>query len=422
MRDPWRVPGPLGRAVLAAGVSAVLGLTGCSTPDATSVEGGGAGSAPAATSTAGNTVAPTRTGTPDLQVEVVASGLSHVWDIGFLPEGRALVTQREGRIALLSGTAPGATVTPVAADLSDVYVRGEGGLMGLVVHPDFAETRRFTTCQTHMEGGQPTDVRLITWKLSADGTAASRVVDPLVGGLPINPSGRHSGCRPTIADDGALLVGTGDTARGSVSQNLTSLGGKVLRVDLATGGPAPGNPFADADNPAQRLVWTYGHRNVQGVAVQPGTGEVYTAEHGPDTDDEINRLQPGGNYGWDPSQGGTVGGYDESVPMTDLERFPDAVPAAWSSGSPVEAICGVAFLSGPQWGELDGALAVAALRGQKLLLMGLGPDGAVAEVSVPAPLDDTYGRLRSARLGPDGALFVTTSNGTDDKVLRIDPV
>ncbi|HYH33325.1 MAG TPA: PQQ-dependent sugar dehydrogenase [Pseudonocardia sp.] len=422
MRDPWRVPGPLGRAVLAAGVSAVLGLTGCSTPDATSVEGGGAGSAPAATSTAGSTVAPTRTGTPDLQVEVVASGLSHVWDIGFLPEGRALVTQREGRIALLSGTAPGATVTPVAADLSDVYVRGEGGLMGLVVHPDFAETRRFTTCQTHMQGGQPTDVRLITWELSADGTAASRVVDPLVGGLPINPSGRHSGCRPTIADDGALLVGTGDTARGSVSQNLTSLGGKVLRVDLASDGPAPGNPFAGADNPAQRLVWTYGHRNVQGVAVQPGTGEVYTAEHGPDTDDEINRLQPGGNYGWDPSQGGTVGGYDESVPMTDLERFPDAVPAAWSSGSPVEAICGVAFLSGPQWGELDGALAVAALRGQKLLLMGLGPDGAVAEVSVPAPLDDTYGRLRAARLGPDGALFVTTSNGTDDKVLRIDPV
>jgi glucose/arabinose dehydrogenase len=421
MRRRWRVPGPIRRAVLATGFSAVLGLTGCAGPDATSVEGGGAGTAPAATSAAGSP-APTRTGTPDLQVEVVAAGLSHVWDIGFLPDGHALVTERDGRIALLSGTTPGATVTPVAADLSDVYVRGEGGLMGLVVHPDFAQTRRFTTCQTHMVEGEPTDVRLVTWELSADGAAASPVADPLVGGLPINPSGRHSGCRPTVGEDGNLLVGTGDTARGEISQDLTSLGGKVLRLDLATGEPAEGNPFPDAENPAQRLVWTYGHRNVQGVAVQPGTGEVYTAEHGPTTDDEINRLQAGGNYGWDPSQGGTVGGYDESVPMTDLDRFPDAVPAAWSSGSPVEAISGAAFLSGPQWGDLDGALAVGALRGEKLLLMGLGPDGAVAEVSVPPPLDGAFGRLRAVRLGPDGGLFVSTSNGTDDRVLRIDPV
>jgi glucose/arabinose dehydrogenase len=294
--------------------------------------------------------------------------------------------------------------------------------MGLVVHPDFARSRRFTTCQTHMQAGTPTDVRLITWQLSADGTAATRVADPLVGGLPINPSGRHSGCRPTIAADGSLLVGTGDTARGAVPQDLTSLGGKVLRIDLATGGPAPGNPFADAANPAQRLVWSYGHRNVQGIAVQPGTGDVYAAEHGPRTDDEVNLLRGGANYGWDPSQGGTVGGYDESVPMTDLQRFPGAVPAAWSSGNPVEAICGAAFLSGPQWGELDGVLAVSALRGEKLLLMGLGPDGAVTQVGVPAHLDGTHGRLRAGRRGPDGARFVATSNGRDDKVLRVDPV
>ena len=386
---------------------------------------GGAGAAPAAEATPGNaatTVAPARVGVPALQVSEVASGLSHVWDIGFLPDGRVLLTQRDGGIVLLSGTAAGATVTPVAADNSDVYVRGEGGQMGMVVHPDFAQSRRFTTCQTHMEAGSPTDVRLITWELSADGTTARRVADPLVGGLPINPSGRHSGCRPTVAADGALLVGTGDTARAAIPQDLTSLGGKVLRVDLATGGPAPGNPFADAQNPAQRLVWSYGHRNVQGVAVHPATGAVYSAEHGPTTDDEVNLLRPGANYGWDPSQGGTVGGYDESVPMTDLARFPDAVPAAWSSGSPVEAISGAAFISGPQWGELDGTLAVGALRGQKLLLMRLGPDGAVATVSVPAPLDGTYGRLRAVRTGPDGALFLSTSNGSDDKILRIDPV
>jgi aldose sugar dehydrogenase len=416
MRDRW---GMVGRVALAAGVSAIVGASGCSAPEATSIEGGGAGVAPPVTAGA---VAPTRTGTPELQVEVVASDLSHVWDIGFLPDGQALVTQRDGEIALLSGTAPGATVTPVDADLADVYVRGEGGLMGMVVHPDFAESRRFTTCQTHMQEGTPTDVRLVTWELSADGRRASRVADPLVGGLPINPSGRHSGCRPTIAPDGALLVGTGDTARSAIAQNLTSLGGKVLRVDLATGGPAPGNPFADAANPAQQLVWTYGHRNVQGVAVRPDSDEVYATEHGPTTDDEVNRLRAGGNYGWDPSQGGTVGGYDEDVPMTDLERFLDAVPAVWSSGRPIEAICGAAFLSGGQWGDLNGVLAVAALRGRKLLLMGLGPDGAVAQVSVPAPLDGTFGRLRAVRLGPDGALYVSTSNGSNDQVLRVTPV
>jgi glucose/arabinose dehydrogenase len=196
----------------------------------------------------------------------------------------------------------------------------------------------------------------------------------------------------------------------------------VLRVDLATGEAAPGNPFADAQNPAQQLIWTYGHRNVQGVAVRPGSNDVYTAEHGPTTDDEVNRLRAGANYGWDPSQGGTVGGYDESVPMTDLDRFPDAVPAVWSSGNPVEAVSGAAFLSGAQWGDLDGALAVGALRGEKLLLITLGPDGAVANVSVPAPLDGTFGRLRAVRLGPDGALYVSTSNGTDDEVLRVTPI
>ncbi len=404
--------------MLMAGMVAIVGAAGCGAAGPAPTQNG----ATPTTNAPATTPAPSRTGVPELQVELVAGGLSHVWDIGFLPDGRALVTERDGRIALLSGIAPGATAREVEADLSDVYARGEGGLMGMVVHPDFAQSRRFTTCQTHMENGNPTDVRLVTWQLSADGASARRVADPLVGGLPINQSGRHSGCRPTIAPDGALLVGTGDTARGAVAQDLNSLGGKVLRVDLATGEPAPGNPFADAQNPAQRLIWTYGHRNVQGVAVRPGTADVYTAEHGPTTDDEINRLRPGANYGWDPSQGGTVGGYDESVPMTDLDRFPDAVPAVWSSGRPVEAISGAAFLSGGQWGDLNGALAVGALRGQKLLLMTLGPDGAVTGVSEPAPLDDTFGRLRAVRLGPDGALYVSTSNGTNDEVLRVRPI
>jgi aldose sugar dehydrogenase len=399
---------------IALALVAVVGLAACAS-DPESVAAGGAGRAPAVGSSA-----PTRTGPPELAVTVVAGGLEHAWDIGVLPDGRALVTERAGRIVLLSAVTPGATVTPVGADLGDVYAQGEGGLMGLAVHPDFATSRLFTTCATHAQDGRPVDIRLVTWRLSEDGRVATKVRDPLVGGLPLNPSGRHSGCRPTVAPDGTLLVGTGDTARGALPQDLTSLGGKVLRIDLATGGPAPGNPYADAADPRQRLVYDYGHRNVQGVAVQPGTGRAWSVEHGPDVDDEVNALAAGANYGWDPAQGGTVGGYDESVPMTDRARFPAAVAAAWSSGRPTEAVAGAAFLSGPQWGDLDGALAVAALKGEKLLLMT--PDGTtIASVAVPAALDGTFGRLRAARLAPDGALLLTTSNGDDDKVLRVTP-
>jgi glucose/arabinose dehydrogenase len=359
---------------------------------------------------------------PEIRVDVVAARLEHVWDIGFLPGGSALITERPARIRLLSSTRPGARVTEVAADLTDVYVAGEGGLMGLVVHPDFVQSHRFTTCQTHQEGGRPVDVRLVTWELSPDGARARRVANPLVAGLTLNPSGRHSGCRPTLGPDGYLYVGTGDSATAAVSQDRTRLGGKVLRIDLRTGGPAPGNPFAGSPNAAERLVFSYGHRNVQGVTVQPGTGRLFSAEHGPDVDDEINILRAGANYGWDPSRGGTQRDYDESVPMTDLQRFPDAVPAVWSSGRDTEAICGAAFITGQQWGDRQGLLAVAALKGAKLLLMHVGSDGKVTEVGQLPQLDGTYGRLRAVRPGADGALYVTTSNGDDDKVLRIAPV
>jgi glucose/arabinose dehydrogenase len=369
--------------------------------------------------TAGPSGAPSA---PQIRVDAVAAGLEHVWDIGFLPGGAALITERSARIKLLSSTRPGARVTEVAADLDDVYVRGEGGLMGLVVHPDFAHSRRFTTCQTHQERGRPVDVRLVTWELAPDGARARRVADPLVGGLTLNPSGRHSGCRPTLGPDGYLYVGTGDSAMAAVSQDRTRLGGKVLRIDLTTGGPAPGNPFAGSPNAAERLVFTYGNRNVQGVTIQPGTGRLFATEHGPYVDDEINILRAGANYGWDPSRGGTRGGYDESVPMTDQQRFPDAVPAVWSSGGDTEAICGAAFLTGAQWGTMQGLLAVAALKGTKLLLMRVDPNGAVTEVGQLPQLNGTYGRLRAVRVGSDGALYVTTSNGDDDRVLRVAPI
>ncbi|MDQ3403813.1 MAG: PQQ-dependent sugar dehydrogenase [Actinomycetota bacterium] len=351
---------------------------------------------------------------PALNVETVAGGLTHGWDIGFLPDGKVLVTQRNGAMALLSSGAPGATVTTLKAATMTVQVKGEGGLMGLVVHPDFAQSREFTTCQTHTENGSPEDVRLVTWRLTEDEQVATRVKE-LLTGLPLASSGRHSGCRTTLAADGALLVGTGDTAQGSVPQDKNSLGGKLLRVDLKTGRPLPDNPIPGSP------VYTYGNRNVQGVALRPGTDQVLMAEHGPNKNDEINLVVKGGNYGWDPSRGGTVSGYDESVPMTDLDRFPDAVAAKWESGATTEAICATAFLTGERWGDLEGSLVVTALKGAKLMLFTLDDSANVVSVAIPAEIDDQYGRLRAARTGPDGALYVTTSNGDDDKLLRITP-
>lgn len=356
---------------------------------------------------------------PGLTVEQIAGGMSHGWDIGFLPDGKVLVTQRPARIALVSSTTPGAKVTQVKADLSNVFVQGEGGLMGLVVHPDFEETRRFTTCQTHTENGRPKDVRLVTWRLAEDGKVATREKD-LLTGIPLG-SGRHSGCRPTIASDGSLLVGTGDIANPDTSQDRTNLGGKVLRLDLETGEPMPDNPFISSKNKNERYLLSYGHRNIQGVAIRPGNGQIFTAEHGPDKNDEVNLIEAGKNYGWDPSQGGTVDSYDEAVPMTDLERFPDAVPAKWQSGETTEAICAAEFLEGKQWGALDGALVVTALKGAKLLILTLDDQGNVKSVAIPPQLQDQFGRLRAARLGPDGALYLTTTNGDQDKLLRITP-
>jgi glucose/arabinose dehydrogenase len=356
----------------------VLVVAACSSPEP-------GGNAPS--------TAPAPTG---LKIEEVAGGFQHAWDIGFLPDGSMLVTERPGRIKLVKN----GKATPVDIDLGDVQVRGEGGLMGLVIHPD---NQRFTVCYNTAN-----DVRLVTFRL--DGTTATKTKD-LVTGMPSNPSGRHSGCRPTLAPDGTMFVAIGDIAQPRNPQDRTSLGGKVLRIDPETGEGAAGNPFASSSNANERRIYTYGHRNVQGVVFRPGTEQIFSSEHGPDVDDEVNLLKAGANYGWDPSKGGTQNRYDEDVPMTDLQRFPDAVPAVWSSGSPTEAICQAAF-----W---NGKLAVTALKGSKLLLFTLDEAGKVQNVSIPNELNDKYGRLRAARTAPDGSLYITTSNGTDDKLLRL---
>ena len=342
---------------------------------------------------------------PTLSTETLVSGLSLPWDLSFTPSGSLIWTERGGRI--MRRTASG-QVNQLQADLSDLWVSGETGLMGVLVDRRFTANRRIYTCQGWTDGSAH-DVRVVAWQASTDGTALTRVAT-IVSGLP-SSSGRHAGCRLMMDSSARLWIGTGDAAIGTTPQSLTSLGGKVLRVDPDTGAGVAGNPFAGSSDADTRRIWSYGHRNVQGLVIRPADGTVWSAEHGPDRDDELNRGVAG-NFGWDP-----VPGYDESVPMTDTAAFPGAVTAAWSSGAPTVATSGIAWLPTRGWGSWNDRLVVATLKGQSLLVMRAEADGSLTQVD--RVFEGTFGRIRTAVLGPDGSLYLATSNGSGDRIVRV---
>ena len=350
---------------------------------------------------------------PELTVTEIVTGLSHPWGIDFTPDGTMLFTQRAG---VLNARLTDGTVKRVAADLGDLLVDGFAGLQALAVDPDFTTNRRFYTLQGH--AGR--EMQVIAWTIDADYDEATRVVDPLVKGMPIGPGPWHSGGRLLFGPEGYLWIATGDGRVVTGAQDLTSLGGKVLRVDPRTGAGAPGNPFG-----ASSPVYAYGFRNPQGLALRPGTDQMWLVEHGPKHDDEINLLAPGGNYGWDPiPDDGTLVFYDYSdeagVPMTDLAKFPSARQARWSSGFPTLATSGAVFLDGPQWGEWEGRLAVATLKTKSLRVFEFTEQGDFAGQIVVPELDGSHGRLRTPVLGPDGALYIATSNRPgSDRILRV---
>ncbi|MBM4475709.1 PQQ-dependent sugar dehydrogenase [Prescottella equi] len=380
----------------------------------------GAGAAVAA-AIIGIGVAPTACAepAPPLQVTTVMDGLAKPWDVVVAPDGAILTGERAGRFVVKR---PDGTVGEMTADLSDLYAEGETGLMGIALASDFATSRTVYTCQGHRQAGggslgagslgsadAGTDIRVVSWTADPEWTTLTRTGDVLTG-IPTGAGGRHGGCRILAHPDGTLYIGTGDTASPTVPQDRNSLGGKVLHVD-ADGSPAAGNPFPDSP------VFTLGHRNVQGLALQPGTGRIYGIEQGTSRDDEVNLLDAGNNYGYRPDRAPFI--YDESVPMTDPVRVPGAVAAVWSSGAPTLATPGGTFVSGAAWGEWDGALAVTTQQGREMLLLKLTADG-TAVTETDSVLTD-QGRLRSATRMPDGSLLVTTDNGTGDKVLRVAP-
>ena len=320
--------------------------------------------------------------TPAPARETIATGLPVPWGLAFLPDGTALVTLRDqGEVLHVArGTAP-VSVGRVPGVVPD----GEGGLLGIAVSPRFATDRAVFVYLTAAD-----DNRVI--QMTFDGSVL-RPGPVIVEG--IAKAGNHDGGRLAFGPDGYLYVSTGDAGSRDESQDKTSLSGKILRV-TASGAPAPGNPFPGS------AVWTLGHRNVQGMAWDKA-GTMYASEFGQNTWDELNRIEPGRNYGWPIVEGiaRRAGFVDPLVQWSPA----DASPSGIAVGT-------------------DGAIYMAALRGQSLWRIPLNPDG---KAGTPQRLlQGTQGRLRTVMTAPDGRLWLVTSNtyrGTprpgDDRILAL---
>jgi glucose/arabinose dehydrogenase len=327
-------------------------------------------------------------GPVEVERSVIATDLEVPWGFAFLPNGDALFTERDsGRLLRMNG--PG-NVEEVQTLPTRGY--GEGGSLGLAVSPDYERDGYVYAYYTTDE-----DNRVVRFRLGEE-------PEPILTGIPFNSY--HDGGRISFGPDGMLYVATGDAGDPATSQDRGSLGGKILRL-TPDGGVPEDNPFPGSP------VYSYGHRNVEGLAWDAG-GRLYASEFGQDAFDEVNLIRPGENYGWPEveGEGGEDLGYvDPITTWTTSEASP--------SGAEILKNGEI-----PQW---EGDLFVAALRGQRLWRLELGPDGQVT--GRDELLKDEVGRIRNVVQAPDGSLWVTTSNldgrGTpapqDDRILRLAP-
>src|SRR5437588_11156541 len=331
---------------------------------------------------------------PRLTATIIRSGLAIPWDLAFAPDGRMFVTERIGNILIYASTAPNAPQLANVFPAPNINASGESGLMSIELDPAFATNNLLYVCVSVNDGGLWLN-QVQRFRMNGNTPVFDRYV--IRPGMRANSN--HDGCRIRFGPDGQLWVTMGDAGDTAYSQDPNVLNGKVLRVN--SDGSIP------ADNPimpgaaARTAVYTMGNRNPQGLTFEPGTGRVIEVEHGDDTHDEINILRAGANYGYAICRG----------PCGD----PRFVDPAWSSGNVTLATSGADFARGVQGGPYDGSLFVATLKESDLRRFTLA--GSVA-TQQNIFFNGTYGRIRTARQGPDGSLYLTTSNGSNDQVIR----
>ncbi|MDP8952586.1 MAG: PQQ-dependent sugar dehydrogenase [Actinomycetota bacterium] len=329
-------------------------------------------------------------GPVEVETTVLAQRLEAPWGLAFLPNGDALVTERDtGRLLRVDSS----------GDIEEVQTlpeggSGEGGLMGVAVSPDYESDEFVYAYYT-----TPTDNRVVRFRLGEE-------PEPILTGIPV--ASFHNGGRIAFGPDGLLYVGTGDAGQRPSSQDTNSLAGKILRL-TPDGGMPSDNPLG-SNNP----LYSYGHRNVQGLAWD-ANGQLFASEFGQNTYDEVNRIVPGGNYGWPDveGEGGASQGY--------IDPIATVTPTSELSPSGAEILKSGAI---PQW---EGSFFTAGLRGQRLWRLALDESGNVTERETL--LQGEAGRLRHVAQAPDGSLWILTNNRdgrgspipSDDRILRLAP-
>lgn len=339
-------------------------------------------------------------------VTVVAEGLAYPWSLAFLPGGDMLVTERDGRLRLIRD---GILQPEPIAGVPEAFVASQGGLFDVVLDPDFPRNRLIYL--TYAWGGPDANATRVV-RAVFDGRSLSNV-EVLFTASPTKDTAVHYGGRLAFRPDGTFLLTLGEGFEyREESQRLSSHLGTIVRLNADGSVPAD-NPFVDDDD-ALPEIWSYGHRNVQGLVYDGATGRMWEHEHGPRGGDELNLIEPGTNYGWPVVTHGIDYSGARITPYSTLEGYADSV--TW--WVPSIAPSGMAIYHGALFPQWEGDLFVTALAAGEMRRLDLNAAGEV--VGQEALLADREQRLRDVRVGPDGALYVLTDS-PEGQVLRLAP-
>lgn len=342
-----------------------------------------------------------------LDVQTVARDLVNPWSLAFLPDGRMLVTERPGRLRLLTSEGQ---ISPPLKNVPDVWASGQGGLLDVIVDRSFAQNETIYFCFSERTGGGGrTAVARAKLNDSVGRLDEVKVIFRQDGPL---SSGNHYGCRIVQGSDGNLFVTLGEHfIYRDEAQNLGNHLGKLVRI-APDGTVPPENPFVGREG-AKPEIWSYGHRNEQGLALNPTTGDLWEIEHGPQGGDEVNIIEKGKNYGW-PVIGYGIDYNGAKIHESTTKAGMEQPIKYWV---PSIAPSGMAFYTGSQFPKWTGSLFTGALKAKMLVRLTLRGNAVTGEERMLQNLNE---RIRDVRQGPDGALWLLTDSSAG-RILRVTP-